>query len=105
MAAPAPRPKKQVFVERDPGPGISAVNEVPQPPPAVNERVDFDDPEVVAFLNPPAPTTDELIDDAAANEGFDKGLLGMLAERLTALGPPGPPVTVADLVADIKRLK
>lgn len=105
MVAPVPPRPKFVYVERDPGPGISAVNSVPQPPPATNERIAADDPEVVAFLNPTPPTADEVIDQAATTEGFDRGLLGTLAERLTALGPPGPPVTVADLVADIKRLK
>ena len=100
--APRPRPKRRVFVERDPGPGISAVNEARQPPPAVNERKDFDDPEVVAFLTPTPPDTDGLIDEAARREGFDKGLLGAVAERLTTAGVP---TTVADLVADIKRLK
>lgn len=62
------------------------------------ERLLADDPEVLAFLNPPAPDRGDVTDRIAVDDPFHKGLLGTLAERL-----PGNP-TVDELLADIKRL-
>ena len=86
------------FVERDEVGEIVGLFARPQPN-IPKERLPADDPEVLAFLAGKTPDLNKDIEDRSNATGFDKGLLGMLAERL-----PGN-VTVADLKADIKRLK
>lgn len=64
----------------------------------VKEFKDDRDAECQAFLNPPPPGVDDIVDATIANDVMLRGLVAMLAARL-----PGNP-TVDELIADIKRL-
>jgi len=81
------------FVERDQSGKIIAVYGLPQPGRAEEGKAD-DDPELVAFENPPAPTDAEKAEAEIGANPAMRGLVRALAKRLGT--------TPAGLVAEIK---